>query len=170
MTTGKTLLPKKLLLRAGGLLLLLWSVAALVLLLSQELRTQILLRYRVLAHAFTPRTATMPLPSGAQEATTIRIDGDLRDWPRLGVRAEVAGDPVDTPAGRIPYVASIFADAHFLYIALDFPNDTTDCRIGKGRNDLLSVKFGLSGDQDAFMVNGLMHLCRMPGPLGACRA
>jgi len=113
----------------------------LVLLLSPELRTQILVRSRVLAHAFSPRTAAIPLPAGAQDATAILVDGDLRDWPRLGVRTEVAGDPID------------------------FPTDTTDCRIAHGRNDLTSIKFGRSGDRDAFMVNGLLHLCRMPGPL-----
>ena len=136
-----------------------------VLLLSPELRTQILVRSRVLAHAFSPRTAAMPLPAGAQDATAILVDGDLRDWPRLGVRTEVAGDPIDFPAAKIPYIASIFADANFLYVALVFPTDTTDCRIGQGRNDLTSINLGRSGDRDAFMVNGLLHLCRMPGPL-----
>jgi hypothetical protein len=165
MTTGKSLQAIRLL-RLGGAALLLWSLTAVVLLLSPQLRTEILLRYRVLAHALSPRAAAMPMPAGAQKPTAIRVDGDLSDWPQQGVRTEATGDQIDLPTGLIPYIASIFADANFLYIALDFPNDTTDCRIGQGRNDLTSIKFGRSGDNDAFMVNGLLHLCRMPGPMG----
>ena len=152
MTTGKSLQAMRLL-QLGGAALLLWSLTAVVLLLSPQLRTEILLRYRMLAHSLSPRTAAMPMPAGAQKPTAIRVDGDLSDWPKQGVRTEVTGDQIDFPTGLIPYIASIFADANFLYIAFDFPHDSTDCRIGQGRNDLISVKFGRSGDNDAFMVN-----------------
>lgn len=96
---------------------------------------------------------------GPAGQTAVRIDGDSSDWPTRGVSSEVAGDYTGFPEDRIPYIVSLFADELFLYLAWEFPDDTTDCRNGDGENDLTSVKFGLSGDDVPFMVDGLMHTC-----------
>jgi hypothetical protein len=102
---------------------------------------------------------TAPRSVEDADQTAIRIDGDLSDWPSRGVSSEVAGDYTGFPEDRIPYIVSLFADTHFLYLGWEFPDDTTDCRQGDGSNDLTSVKFGRSGDEDPFMVDGLMHAC-----------
>jgi hypothetical protein len=150
---------------------ILWATLATALLVAPNLRAALRTRLSQVARAWSP--ATVPLPAApsvpvapeASPSTTVRIDGDLRDWPSEGVRSEVAGAdtgfPRKLPKTRYGYIVSLFADQYFLYIGWDFPNDTTDCRRGDGSNDLTSVKFGRNGDAESFMVNGLLHVCTL---------
>jgi len=144
-----------------------WSFLSVVLLASSALRTAIQRTISNVRRAVTAPAKTAsglgaagPAPSVPDPPTTIRIDGDLGDWPSTGVAREVAGDYNAYPEDRIPYVTSMFADASYLYLGWDFPDDSTDCRKGEGENDLTSVKFGLSGDEDAFMTDGLLNTCQ----------
>lgn len=144
---------------------ILWVIVSVVLLASPDLQTTLRARLRLLVRGRPPAAASLPLPVETDRdtaiSTAIRIDGDLSDWPREGVRSEVAGAPTRFPTDAYPYIVSLFADQNFLYIGWDFPNDVTDCRRGRGSNDLTSVKFGRSGDAASFMVNGLLHVCEL---------